>query len=100
MPDTKATQTEARGNFRKEKVGIVLSDKMQKTIVVQIRRKARHPLYGKVIEKATKFKVHDEKNEARAGDKVRIEETRPLSKDKRWRLVEILSRAPVRIKES
>ena len=81
----------ARPNFRKERVGVVLSDKMQKTIVVQIKRKALHPLYGKVIEKAQKFKVHDEKNEAKIGDRVRIAETRPLSKDKRWRLVEILS---------
>ncbi len=78
--------------LKKERVGIVVSNKMQKTIVVQIRRKAPHPLYRKVIEKATKFKVHDEKNEAKIGDRVRIVETRPLSKDKRWRLVEILSR--------
>ena len=79
-----------RENFRKEKVGVVVSDKMQKTIVVRIERKALHPLYGKVISKANKFKVHDEKNEAKVGDRVRIVETRPLSKDKRWRLVEIL----------
>ncbi len=65
---------------------------MQKTIVVQIRRKALHPLYGKVIEKAAKFKVHDEKNEAKTGDRVLIRETRPLSKDKRWTLVEVLAR--------
>jgi small subunit ribosomal protein S17 len=81
-----------RKNLRKERIGIVTSDKMQKTIVVQIKRKALHPLYGKVIEKAQKFKVHDEKNEAKTGDRVRIAETRPLSKDKRWRLVEVLSR--------
>jgi len=81
-----------RNNFRKKKVGIVLSSKMQKTIVVQIRRKALHPLYGKVIEKAAKFKVHDEKGEAKAGDRVLIQETRPISKDKNWRLVEILAR--------
>lgn len=81
---------EARKSLRKERTGIVLSNKMQKTIVVQIRRKALHPEYGKVIEKAAKFKVHDEKNEAKIGDRVRIVETRPLSKDKRWRLVEIL----------
>ncbi len=79
-----------RDNLRKEKVGIVLSNKMQKTIVVRIQRKGPHPLYGKVITKANKFKVHDEKNEAKVGDKVRIVETRPLSKEKRWRLVEIL----------
>ena len=87
------TQNQAeRVNHRRHLVGIVLSDKMQKTIVVQTRRKALHPLYGKVIEKAAKFKVHDEKNEAKTGDRVRICETRPLSKDKRWRLVEILAR--------
>ena len=80
-----------RENQRKERVGVVVSDKMQKTIVVQIQQKARHPFYGKVVSKANKFKVHDEKNQAKAGDRVRIVETRPLSKDKRWRLVEILS---------
>ncbi len=76
---------------RKQRIGIVLSDKMQKTIVVQIKRNALHPLYGKVIKKAVKFKVHDEKNEAKIGDRVKIEETRPLSKDKHWRLIEVLS---------
>ncbi len=81
-----------RNNLRKKKTGVVLSSKMQKTIVVQVRRKSLHPLYGKVIEKAAKFKVHDEKNEAKAGDRVLIQETRPISKDKNWRLVEILSR--------
>lgn len=68
----------------------MLSNKMSKTIVVQIKRKALHPEYGKVINKAKKFKVHDEKNEAKIGDTVRIVETRPLSKEKRWRLVEIV----------
>ncbi len=81
-----------RLELKKERIGIVLSDKMQKTIVVQVRRKALHPSYGKVMEKAKKFKVHDEKNEAKTGDRVRIKETRPFSKDKRWRLVEILQR--------
>ena len=85
------SSTAVRQNLRKEKVGIVLSDKMQKTIVVQIGRKALHRRYGKVVKSFTKFKVHDEKNEARSGDRVRIVETRPLSKDKRWRLVEVLS---------
>ena len=75
---------------RKEMVGFVVSDKMQKTIVVQVRRRTRHPLYKRVVTKATKFKVHDEKDQAKTGDKVRIVETRPLSKDKRWRLAEIL----------
>ena len=84
--------TTERNNNRKNRTGIVVSDKMQKTIVVQIRRKTPHPLYGKVIERAKKFKVHDEKNEAKVGDRVLIQETRPLSKDKRWRLVEILER--------
>ena len=78
---------------RKERVGIVTSDKMQKTIVVQIRQKFRHPFYGKTVERAKKFKVHDETNQAKIGDRVRIVETRPLSKDKRWRLLEILERA-------
>ncbi len=82
-----------RKNVRKEKVGTVVSDKMQKTIVVQFRRKTRHPQYGKVIEKARKVKAHDEKNDAHIGDTVRIEETRPVSKEKRWRLVEIITRA-------
>ncbi|MBI4432713.1 MAG: 30S ribosomal protein S17 [Candidatus Omnitrophica bacterium] len=81
-----------RENLRKERMGVVTSDKMQKTIVVQVKRKTRHPLYGKVIEKAKKFKVHDEKNEAKIGDTVKITETRPLSKDKRWRLVAVVSR--------
>ena len=86
------TTPNVKPTARKEKTGIVLSDKMQKTIVVRIRRKARHPKFGKVMEMARKFKVHDEKNEARTGDCVRIVETRPLSKDKRWRLVQIVSR--------
>ena len=89
---TTATEPK-RPNLRKERVGVVTSDKMQKTIVVQIKRKALHPQYGKVIEKANRFKVHDEKNEAKIGDTVRIQETRPLSKDKRWRLVEIVARS-------
>ncbi len=75
---------------RREMTGIVVSDKMQKTIVVQVSRLTRHPVYSKVVTKASKYKVHDEKNQAKMGDKVRIMETRPLSKDKRWRLVEIL----------
>ena len=75
---------------RKEMTGFVVSDKMQKTIVVQVKRLTRHPNYKRVITKATKFKVHDEKNQAKIGDKVKITETRPLSKDKRWRLVEVL----------
>ena len=85
------TTQKPESNQKKERTGIVLSNKMQKTIVVQIRRKTRHSLYGKVINKAKKFKVHDERNQAQVGDKVRIVETRPLSKEKRWRLLEILS---------
>ncbi len=93
-------QQSERDNLRKHHTGVVTSNKMQKTIVVQIRRKALHPLYGKVIEKANKFKVHDEKNEAKLGDVVRIAETRPLSKDKHWRLVEIVQRASAAVREA
>lgn len=80
-------------NNRKTKIGRVVSDKMDKTIVVAIETKVRHPLYGKTINKTTKFKAHDENNEANINDKVKIMETRPLSKDKRWRVVEIVERA-------
>lgn len=80
-------------NFRKEKVGKVVSNKMQKTITVTVDRKVKHPIYGKFVNKTTKFKAHDEKNEAGIGDTVRIMETRPLGKDKRWRLIEILEKA-------
>lgn len=80
---------ETRRN-RKEKVGIVIGDKMDKTIVVEVERREPHPIYGKVIRKVKKFYVHDEKGEARVGDKVRINETRPVSKLKRWRLSEVL----------
>ena len=93
------TPSTQRSNFRKKRTGVVTSDKMQKTIVVQISRKALHPLYGKVVGSANKFKVHDEKNEAKIGDRVTIEETRPLSKDKRWRLVKILERGAGRLKK-
>ena len=79
----------ARGH-RKKRVGIVLSDRMNKTIVVRLERRVKHPIYGRVIRKWTKFKVHDERNSAKVGDKVRIVETRPLSKEKRWRLLEIV----------
>ena len=75
----------------KERIAIVLSNKMQKTIVVQIERVAKHPKFGKIMKKFKKFKVHDEKNTAKVGDRVRVVETRPLSRDKHWRLVEILS---------
>ena len=78
---------------RKVRTGIVLSAKMKKTIVVQVSRLARHPQYSRVIRRAASFKVHDETNSAAAGDLVKIMETRPISKDKRWRLIEILQRA-------
>ncbi|MGL5574792.1 MAG: 30S ribosomal protein S17 [Sarcina sp.] len=80
-------------NLRKKRLGTVVSDKMDKTIVVAVATKVRHPLYGKTVNKTTKFKAHDENNEAKIGDKVVIMETRPLSKDKRWRLVEIAEKA-------
>ncbi len=80
-------------NERKERVGKVLSNKMQKTITVAVDRKVKHPIYGKFVNKTTKFKAHDENNTAGIGDTVRIMETRPLSKDKRWRLVEIVEKA-------
>lgn len=78
---------------RKVRVGFVTSDKMDKTIVVSIEEFVRHPLYGKRVKRTKKYKAHDEENACSMGDKVRIMETRPLSKDKRWRLVEILERA-------
>jgi len=80
-------------NFRKQRVGTVISDKMDKTIVVAVKTKVLHPLYGKTVNHTTKFKAHDENNECGIGDTVRIMETRPLSKDKRWRLVEIVEKA-------
>jgi small subunit ribosomal protein S17 len=80
-------------NLRKERVGLVTSDKMDKTITVSIERKVKHPIYGKFVKSTKKFKAHDEKNEAKAGDTVKISETRPLSKTKRWRLVEVIERA-------
>lgn len=80
-------------NERKERIGVVVSNKMQKTITVAVNRKVKHPIYGKFVNKTTKFKAHDENNSAGIGDTVRIMETRPLSKEKRWRLVEILEKA-------
>ena len=80
---------------RKTRIGIVASDKMDKTVVVRVDTRVRHPLYGKITSVSKKFKAHDEQNEAKVGDKVLIAETRPLSKDKRWRLVEILEKAPI-----
>jgi small subunit ribosomal protein S17 len=80
-------------NLRKERTGLVISNKMDKSIVVQIERRYKHPVYGKFVKKTNKFVAHDEKNECNIGDTVRIMETRPLSKSKNWRLVEILERA-------
>ncbi|MGE5626840.1 MAG: 30S ribosomal protein S17 [Solirubrobacterales bacterium] len=80
-------------NNRKTKIGRVVSDKMDKTIVVAVETKVRHPLYGKTVNRTTKFKAHDENNEANLNDRVLIMETRPLSKEKRWRVVEIIERA-------
>ncbi len=81
-------QAEGRSR-RKTRVGEVVSDKMDKTVVVAVTRLVRHPLYGRFVKKTSKFKVHDENNECQTGDVVKIMETRPLSKDKRWRLVEV-----------
>ena len=83
----------AERNLRKTRVGLVTSDKMDKTIVVSILDSVKHPLYKKVIKRTVKFKAHDENNECGIGDKVMIMETRPLSKDKRWRLVKIVEKA-------
>jgi small subunit ribosomal protein S17 len=80
-------------NLRKERIGVVVSDKMDKSIVILVERKVKHPKYGKFVKKSTKFMAHDEKNEANIGDTVRIMETRPLSKNKCWRLVEIVEKA-------
>jgi small subunit ribosomal protein S17 len=82
-----------RRHKRRLKQGRVVSDKMDKTIVVLSETRVAHPVYGKIVRKSVKFKAHDEKNEAKAGDTVRIAEARPLSRDKRWRLVEIVERA-------
>ncbi|MEO9804412.1 MAG: 30S ribosomal protein S17 [Reichenbachiella sp.] len=83
---------EAR-NLRKERIGKVVSDKMSKTITVEVSRKVKHPMYGKFMSKTKKFAAHDENNDCGVGDTVKIMETRPLSKNKRWRLVEIIERA-------
>ena len=80
-------------NLRKERIGVIVSNKMEKSIVVLVERKVKHPKYGKFVKKSTKFMAHDEKNECNIGDTVRIMETRPLSKNKCWRLVEITERA-------
>ena len=80
-------------NIRKERTGVVVSNKMEKSIVIAVKRKVKHPIYGKFVNKTSKLMAHDEKNECNVGDLVRIMETRPLSKNKCWRLVEIIERA-------
>ncbi len=85
--------TSTERNLRKERVGLVTSNKMDKTITVAVERKVKHPIYGKFVRKTTKFTAHDEKNECGEGDTVKIMETRPLSKNKRWRLIEIVEKA-------
>ena len=84
---------ETKRNLRKTRVGKVVSDKMDKTIVVAIADNVKHPVYNKIVKRTTKIHVHDENNECRVGDKVEVMETRPLSKTKRWRLVEIIEKA-------
>lgn len=90
---TETTTVTADRNLRKERVGVVTSDKMSKSITVVVERRVMHPKYGKFVKRSSKFMAHDEKREAHVGDTVRIAETRPLSKLKRWRLVEIVERA-------
>ncbi len=84
---------EIKRNLRKERVGRVVSDKMEKSCVITVERKVKHPMYGKFMKKTSKLMVHDEENQCGIGDTVRVMETRPLSKNKRWRLVEIIERA-------
>lgn len=90
---TTGAKAESERNARKERIGRVTSNKMQKTITIAIDRKVKHPMYGKFMNKTKKLTVHDEKNECNIGDTVRVMETRPLSKNKRWRLIEIIEKA-------
>ena len=92
MAETKETSTTVDRNLRKTRTGVVSSNKMDKTIVVKVERKVKHPLYGKFLKKTTSFHAHDEKNECSIGDTVKIMESRPLSKTKRWRLVEVVEK--------
>ena len=85
--------TTVERNLRKTRIGVVSSNKMEKTITVAVERKVKHPIYGKFLNKTTRFHAHDEKNECTVGDVVKIMETRPLSKTKRWRLVEVIEKA-------
>ncbi len=93
MADASTTETQGRENARKVREGIVDSTKMDKTIVVRVVDRVRHPLYDKTLQRTKRLYVHDEANDARPGDRVRVQETRPLSKLKRWRLLEVLERA-------
>jgi small subunit ribosomal protein S17 len=93
MANSEKTKAATERPTRKTRIGLVVSDKMQKTVVVAIERRVAHPVYGKMMTLTTRLKAHDEENSAKAGDTVRIMETRPMSKDKRWRLVEIVQRA-------
>ena len=98
MSETNQTTIETPGaaqkrNFRKTRTGVVVSDKMDKTIVVAIATRVPHPLYKKIVKRTYKLKAHDEKNECGVGDKVRVMETRPMSREKRWRLVEVIEKA-------
>ena len=90
---TENTQTTVERASRKTRIGLVVSDKMEKTVVVSIERRVQHPVYGKMVRRTKRLKAHDERNDAKTGDTVRIMETRPMSKDKRWRVVEIVERA-------
>ncbi len=92
MAEPTVETQEARGQ-RKERQGLVVSDKMEKTVVVAVSRRVRHPLYGKIVSRTKKYKAHDEENSAHVGDEVRIMECRPISREKRWRVVEIVERA-------
>jgi small subunit ribosomal protein S17 len=93
MAETQENAQTLNRTSRKTRIGTVVSDKMDKTVVVSIERRVQHPVYGKVVRRTKRLKAHDERNDAKTGDTVRIMETRPLSKDKRWRLVEIVERA-------
>lgn len=93
MTETQPQETTVQRTFRKVRVGRVVSDKMDKTVVVQVTDRKSHPLYKKVLQRRVRFKAHDETNECRTGDLVRIMETRPLSKDKHWRVVEVVEKA-------
>lgn len=93
MAETQENAQTLNRSSRKTRIGKVVSDKMDKTVVVSIERRVQHPVYGKMVRRTKRLKAHDERNDAKTGDTVRIMETRPLSKDKRWRLVEIVERA-------